>query len=330
MPRIFHDEDASPEALTGKRVAVIGYGNQGKSWALNLSDSGVDVRVGTVADTSRKEAQADGFEAHDIHDAVAGADVVCLLIPDEVMGEAIASSVAPALKPGATLCFASGYAVAFDEVKIPDGIDVVLVAPRMIGVGVRDSYVDGSGFIAFVGVERDATGGGWPIVLGIARALGALRRGSVEMTFLQEAQIDLFVEQGIAPALRKVWTDAAAVLLEAGIPLEAVLVEFYLSGEIERTYRAMREIGPTRQWQLHSQTSQYGTMSRASRFAGIDLATPMRTTIEEITSGAFAKEWAGVRADGYRRMKELYDAEGRDALMDFEDDVRKKFEPQAK
>ena len=160
------------------------------------------------------------------------ADVVCLLIPDEVMGDAVAASVAPSLKPGAAVCFASGYAIAFDEVKLPDANDVVLVAPRMIGVGVRDSYVDDSGFIAFVGVERDATGNAWAAALGVARALGALHRGSVEMTFRQEALIDLFVEQAIAPGLRKLWSDAAAVLLEAGIPLEAILAEFYLSGEI--------------------------------------------------------------------------------------------------
>src|SRR5207244_2350037 len=174
----------------------------------------------------------------------------------------VASSIAPALKSGAALCFASGYAVAFDEVKLPDGIDIVLVAPRMIGVGVRDSYVDGAGFIAFVGVERDATGDAWPVTLGIARGLGATRRGSVEMTCRQEALIDLFVEQAIAPALRKMWSDAAMVLLEAEIPLEAILVEFYLSGEIERTYRAMREMGHAKQWQLHSQQSEYGSMSR--------------------------------------------------------------------
>ena len=330
MTRIFHDADAPTEPLTGKRVAVIGYGNQGRAWALNLRDSGMDVRVGTVADASRKEAEADGFPAHEVPDAVREADVVCLLIPDEVMGEAVASNVAPALKQGAAVCFASGYAVAFDEVTLPESADVVLVAPRMIGVGVRDSYVDGTGFIAFVGVERDATGGAWPVALAIANGLGATRRGSVEMTFTQEALIDLFVEQGIAPALQKVWRDAAMVLLEAGIPLEAILVEFYLSGEIERTYRAMREVGPTRQWQFHSQTSQYGTMSRADRFADLDTAPRMRRALEEISSGAFAREWAAERASGYQRMKELREADGRDALMDLEDQVRATFEPKSR
>ncbi|MGH2726262.1 MAG: hypothetical protein ACRDKS_04720, partial [Actinomycetota bacterium] len=189
-------------------------------------------------------------------------------------------------------------------------------------------YQDGEGFIAFLGVERDASGDAWPIALGIARGVGATRRGCVEMTFAQEALIDLFVEQAIAPALQKVWRDAAMVLLERGIPLEAILAEFYLSGEIERTYRAMREIGPTKQWQFHSPTSQYGTMSRADRFNEVDIAERMRRAAEEIASGTFAKEWAAERAAGYPRFNELRSADGRDALMDLEDNVRSAFEPE--
>ena len=327
MARIFHDSDAPLDAIKDKTVAVIGYGNQGRAWALNLRDSKLNVIVGTVADASQQAAKDDGFPAHTVADAVAQADVVCLLIPDEVMGEAVAAHIKDALKPGAAVVFASGYAVAYDEVDLPDTVDVVMVAPRMIGVGVRDSYVDGSGFIAFAGVERDATGNAWEVVLGVARALGATKRGSVEMTFAQEATIDLFVEQGIAPALQKVWRDAAMVLLESGIPIEAILAEFYLSGEIERTYRAMRELGATKQWQLHSQTSQYGTASRAERYNEVDLASRMRIAIEEITSGAFAKEWAAERAAGYPKVKAMREAEGRDALMDFEDTVRRQFEP---
>ena len=327
MARIFHDTDAPLDPVQNKTVAVIGYGNQGRAWALNLRDSKLDVIVGTVADASQQAASDDGFPAHTVADAVAQADVICLLIPDEVMGEAVAAHIKDALKPGAAVVFASGYAVAYNEVDLPDTVDVVMVAPRMIGVGVRDSYVDGSGFIAFTGVERDATGNAWPVVLGVARALGATKRGSVEMTFAQEATIDLFVEQGIAPALQKVWRDAAMVLLEKGIPIEAILAEFYLSGEIERTYRAMRELGATKQWQLHSQTSQYGTASRAERYNDVDLASRMRIAIEEITSGAFAKEWAAERAAGYPKVKALREAEGRDALMDFEDSVRRQFEP---
>src|SRR5881296_3221677 len=183
MARVFKDADAPLAPLEGKRVAVIGYGNQGRAWAQNLRDSGVDVRVGTIGDASREAAVADGFEAHDVEEAARGADVVCLLIPDEVMGEVVAEQVGSALAPGDTLCFASGYAVAFGEVEVPPGVDVVMVAPRMLGVGVRETFVSGEGFVAFAGVEHDATGSAWPVCLAVARAIGATRRGCLELTF---------------------------------------------------------------------------------------------------------------------------------------------------
>jgi ketol-acid reductoisomerase len=329
MPRVFKDDDASLEPLDGRRVAVIGYGNQGASWAQNLRDSEVDVVVGTIGDASREAAASDGFSATEIPAAVGESAAVCLLIPDEVMGDVVAEHVAPNLAPGAALCFASGYAVAFGEVEVPDGVDVVMVAPRMLGVGVRETYLSGEGFIAFAGVERDATGRAWETTLAIARGIGATRRGCLEMSFQQEAVIDLFMEQAIAPALARVWGDGAVALLEAGLPLEAILVEFVLSGEVERTYRALREIGYARQAKLHSQTSQYGTLSRADRFAGLDVVSRMREVVNEITSGEFAKEWAAERAAGYPRMKELEAASPFGAVAEMQDQVRALFEPPA-
>lgn len=327
MPRIFRDADASLDPLAGKRVTVVGYGNQGRAWALNLRDSGLDVAVGTISDSSRAAAVDDGFPAHEIPEAVRGADAVCLLIPDEVMQEALARDVSPHLATGAAACFASGYAPAFGEAPLSEGVDVVMVAPRMLGVGVRETYLDGSGFVAFVGVERDATGRAWDTCLALARGIGATRRGALEMTPAQEALIDLFMEQGIAPALGAVWGQAALALLETGIPLEAILVEFYLSGEVERTYRALREIGYARQMTLHSQTSQYGTLSRADRFADLEAGPRMRAIIEEIRSGAFAKEWAQERAAGYPRLAELRKTDARQVLTAYEDEVRAKFAP---
>ena len=327
MATIYHDDDASNDALAGGRVAVIGYGNQGSAWAQNLRDSGVDVLVGTISDASQERAVADGFAAHDIPDAVTAAAVVCLLIPDEVMQEVVARDVAPNLQPDDAVCFASGYALAYDEVTIPDGVDVFLVAPRLLGVGVRESSVDGSGFIAFVGVEQDPSGHAKERCLAIARGIGATRRGALELDARAEAALDLFVEQAIAPALGQVWRDAALVLLEHGIPLEAVLVEFYLSGEVERTYKALREIGYVAQSRLHSATSHYGTLSRADRFADLDTKQRMAAVLDEITSGAFAKEWADERAAGYPRLRELEAADPRALLTEFEDQVRAAFSP---
>jgi ketol-acid reductoisomerase len=327
MAEVFKDADVPAGALDGRRVAVIGYGNQGRSWALNLRDSGVDVVVGTIGDDSRAAADSDGFPATDIPDAVRDARVVCLLIPDEVMGDVVRDHVAGGLAPGDALCFASGYAVAFGEVEIPEGVDVIMVAPRMLGVGVRETFQSGEGFIAFAGVETDASGKARDVCLGLAKALGATRRGCLELTFQQEAVIDLFMEQAIAPALARVWGDGASALLEAGLPLEAILVEFVLSGEVERTYRALREIGYARQSKLHSQTSQYGTLSRAERFADLDALSRMRETVREIQSGEFAAEWAAEREAGYPRMKALEEGGAMGAIADLQDQVRAMFEP---
>ena len=161
MPaRIYHDEDVQPRALSGKRIGVIGYGNQGRSPALNLRDSGLDVRVRGQRDTTLARAAAEGFATGDVAAIVADSDVVLMLIPDEVMPEVFEREVRPRLRGGACLDFASAYNVAFGLLEPPDHADVVMVAPRMIGPGVRDRYLDGRGFPSFVGVHLDAHGEG--------------------------------------------------------------------------------------------------------------------------------------------------------------------------
>src|SRR5689334_3229210 len=157
MTTVFHDEDADLATLAGNTIAVIGYGNQGRSQALNLRDSGLAVVVGNVADASRARAAADGFEVMDPGDAVGRADVVMLLVPDEVMPELYARDVAPRIRPGSCVVFASGYNVAFRLIVPAANLDVVLLAPRMIGPGVRDRYVERKGFPSFVAVHQDAT-----------------------------------------------------------------------------------------------------------------------------------------------------------------------------
>src|SRR5205823_163319 len=184
---IFHDEDADLAALGGSSVAVVGYGNQGRSWALNLRDSGLDVAVCVRADASRDQAIADGFTAGELADASA-ADVVCVLVPDDVIPSL------PLRRPddGLTI-LASGYTLAFDRFDPPG--DVGMVAPRMLGPEVRRCYEEGIGFITAVGVHRDATGSARERTLAVAKAVGGLRQGAVELTPRQEAVLDLGVEQ---------------------------------------------------------------------------------------------------------------------------------------
>jgi ketol-acid reductoisomerase len=294
MAKIYHEDDADLSVLSGTRIAVIGYGNQGRSQALNLRDSGLDVVIGNRADASQQQAVADGFEVLPVADACDRADLVMLLVPDEVMPQVYREDVAPGLRPGDTLCFASGYNVAFGLIEPPENVDVILVAPRMIGVGVRDRYVEGSGFPSFVGVHRDATGKALARMLALAKGLGSTRAGCIEMSMHDEASLDLFTEQGFGPAFGRVMMSAVELLVEAGYPPEAVLLELYLSGELAYSLEKIREVGMTRQMDFHSRTSQYGSITRGARFLELNgpIQEKMRDVLEEIRSGRFAEEWS--------------------------------------
>lgn len=291
--RIFHDEDADPGALAGRTVAVVGYGNQGRSQALNIRDAGLAVIVGNIRDESFERARADGFEALPIAEAARRADVILLLTPDEVMPRVYEEHVAPQLTPGKILDFASGYNVAFGRIVPPKDVDVILIAPRMIGPGVRDSVVAGRGFPSFVALHQDASGQGLARLLALARALGTTRAGCILMSMHDEASLDLFTEQAFGPAFGRVMLSAIETLVEAGYPPEAVLLELYLSGELIYSFQKILEVGMLRQMDYHSHTSQYGTMTRSARFADIDLASRMKAILREIQDGTFAAEWSG-------------------------------------
>ena len=302
---IYHDEDADLSLLRGSTVAVVGYGNQGRSQALNMRDSGVSVVVGNIRDQAHEAAEADGFEVLPIDEACRLADMVMLLIPDEVMPEVYEQKVAPMLSAGNLVCFASGYNVAFGLIEPDAGLDVVLVAPRMIGVGVRDAYLEGRGFPSFVGVHQDATGNAKARMLALCRGIGSTRGGCIEMSMKDEASLDLFTEQGFGPAWGRVLMSAVELLVEAGYPPEAVLVELYLSGELAYSLEKIREVGMLRQMDFHSQTSQYGSITRGARYLDLDgaLKQKMGAVLEEIRSGKFAEEWSGQQAQA----RELFD-----------------------
>ncbi|MHA1112158.1 MAG: NAD(P)-binding domain-containing protein, partial [Promethearchaeota archaeon] len=220
---VYLDDDGNTEALKGKTIAIIGYGNQGRSQALNLRDSGVEVVVGNIRDEYRKTAETDGFEVFEITEACTKADIMFLLLPDEVLPEIYSKHIENTLIDGNTLCFASGYNVAFNLIKIPKSLDVIMIAPRMIGVGVRETYLSGEGFYSFIAVEQDTTGNAKDTVLALTKALGSLKKGGIWVTFKQEAQLDLFNEQAFGPAFGRVLLTAISTLINNGLPPEAVL-----------------------------------------------------------------------------------------------------------
>ena len=299
MATIYYESDADPAVLGGQRIAVVGYGNQGRSWALNLRDSGCDVRVCVRRDETRAQADAEGFETADVA-ASADADVVCLLVPDDVI-----PGLALERPAGGLTIVASGYAPAFGRLRVAG--DVGLIAPRMLGPEVRRCYEEKVGFISAVGVHEDVTGDALRRTLAVAHVLGALRQGAIELTARQEAVLDLAVEQALSPALTRVQEAFVRTMLEHDIPLEAIMTEQILSGEVERTYRLVREIGYAKQMEFHSPTSQYGQLSRRSAYDALDFVPRMRELTDDIESGRFADEWDAEAASGYARLRELKD-----------------------
>jgi ketol-acid reductoisomerase len=293
---IYTRANADVSLLRGTRIAVLGYGNQGRAQALNLRDSGLDIVVGNRQDEYQKRARGDGFAVLDIPLAAKQAQVLFLLIPDEEMPVVFEKSVRPHLRPGATVVFASGYAVAFGLLTPPYDADVVLIAPRTIGVGVRERFLSREGFYTLIGIHQDSSGLARKRLLALTAAVSGLYKPAIEVSFLQEATLDLFNEQAFGPAFGRVLLSAIKVLLEAGLPPEAVLVEMYMSEEMADVYRTMARVGIIRQARLHSQTSQYGAMSRAVRFLDPGLPRKMRRIYREIASGAFAREWQKPRA----------------------------------
>ena len=319
MTDIHYESEGDLSLLEERPVAVVGYGNQGRSWALNLRDSGCDVRVCVRADETRERARADGFEPIDIEGA-SEADIICVLVPDDAIP---GLPLRPA--ESALTVVASGYTLAFERFAPPG--DVAMVAPRMLGPEVRRCYEEGVGFISAIGVHRDATGDALPRVLAVAKAIGALRQGALALTPRQEAILDLAVEQVLSPALTHVNQSFVIAMLEQGIPLEAVMTELFLSGEVERNYRLLREEGFVRQLDYHSPASQYGQLSRRGRFDHLDFATTMRGLVADITSSRFADEWDAEARAGHPTLAKLRDEHAGPGLREMEWDLRQRLGP---
>ena len=298
MARMYFDDDADIHHIEGRTVCIVGYGNQGRSQALNLWDSGLEVIVGSRRDQSYEMAQADGFEVFPVPEAVNKADIVFFLVPDEVMPKVFEEDVSPGLRAGDMLVFASGYNIAFDLISPRDDIDVVLIAPRMIGAGVRDTYLSGEGFPSLIAVHQAATDQAWERTLALCKGIGSTRMGVIESSFLEEATVDLFAEQvGYLYAVRRY----CEVLVEAGCSPEAVMLEFYASGEGIETAKAYRDIGLWDQITLHSRTSQYGqeVTARLSPEEEEAERTRLRRIISRIRDGSFAREWASEQQAGF-------------------------------
>jgi|SRR5215468_8463542 len=296
--KVYRAADAPPRALAGELVAVLGYGHLGRTAALNLRDSGIKVRVGNREDEYAEQARAEGFEVVPLAQAAAD-DVIFVLLPDEVIPEVFERDIAPALRPGSAIAFGSGYSLAFDLIQPPAFVDVLLVAPRMAGTTARARFTAGEGFWGCVGVEADRSGRARERMLGLAEGLGVLRAGAVEMTAKGEATLDLFVEQTVGALFGTAVMTAFEVGQEAGIPPEALVMEMYMSGEMENVFRAFREVGFFRSSGDHGPTAVYGGMMRTFEMDRDGIMTVFRSILEDIRTGGFARRFQEEASGGY-------------------------------
>jgi len=298
MSKMYYDKDCNCSLLTGKTVAVIGYGSQGHAHAQNLRDSGVSVVVGLYdGSRSAEAAKKDGFTVLNTADAVKSSDIVMMLVNDEKMRVIYESGVAPNLKPGMTLCFAHGFNVHFKQIVPPKEVNVIMIAPKGPGHTVRSQYIEGKGVPCLVAVENDASGGAKELALAYASAIGAGRGGILETTFKEETETDLFGEQcvlcGGVTALMKAGFDT---LVGAGYQPESAYFECI--HEMKLIIDLVIKGGLSFMRYSISDTAEYGDYCVGDRIITQSARDEMKKVLSEIQDGSFAKQWLKENADG--------------------------------
>jgi ketol-acid reductoisomerase len=279
------------DALDGRRVTIVGYGSQGHAHALNLRDSGVDVRVGLrKGSSSWAKAEAAGLSVQEVAEATRGADVVSILIPDTAQPGVYERDVAPNLKDGAALLFAHGFNVHFGEITPAESVDVVLVAPKSPGPMLRREYELGNGVPALIGVHQDATGRARTIALAYAHALGSARAGLMETSFAEETETDLFGEQAVlCGGLSALIQAGFETLVEAGYQPEVAYFECL--HEMKLIVDLAYEGGLSGMRERVSDTAEFGDYVSGPRVIGAESRAAMKEILAEIQSGAFARRW---------------------------------------
>lgn len=318
MAKIYYDEDADLSLVQDKCIAVLGYGNQGRSQALNMRDQGCkNVIVGNREDESYEQAKKDGFPVYSMEEAARLADVIFVLLPDEACPEIYTKQLKPNFKKGVILNFASGYNLTFHNIELPEDSDVVMAAPRMLGQGVREMYVSGEGYPAFLAVAQDVSGKALEYAKALCKAIGATKKGTVEGNINDETYLDLMTELGVLPLVYKVFAEAFKLETEMGHSEEAVLMEAYFSKEMAFLWEQAAERGLFRQLCLHSHTAQYAQLKRFGEGDNSMIRSFLKESYESIRSGEFNKEWQAEQTE--------YNLEHLDALREkaLETDVTK-------
>ena len=303
--KIYHDGDADLAPLKGKKIAIIGYGSQGHAHALNLRDSGMDVRVGLRPDSaSRPKAEKAGLRVVDTATAAREADVVMILVPDEQGGEIYENDIAPGLKAGKYLAFGHGFNIHYKKIVPPKDVNVFMVAPKGPGHLVRSEYEKGRGVPCLLAIAQDPSGDTREVGLAYAKAIGGTRAGVLETTFKEETETDLFGEQAVlCGGLTELIRAGFETLVEAGYSPE--MAYFECLHEVKLIVDLIYEGGIANMRYSISNTAEYGDMTRGRRVIGDETRKAMKALLGDIQSGKFADEWITEYRCGLPHFREL-------------------------
>ncbi len=302
--KLYSQKDVNKKALRGARIAVLGYGSQGRAHALNLKDSGFDVVAGVrKGGASWKKAKKDGLEVAEPAKAVVGADLIAMLVPD-LAQQALYEEVSGGIKKGATLLFALGFNVHFKLIKPRRDLDVVLIAPKGPGDLVRRQYQQGRGVPCLIAVAQDATGNAHARALAYAHGIGGTRGGVLDTTFAEETETDLFGEQAVlCGGATELVVKGFETLVEAGYQPEVAYYECL--HELKLIVDLLHEGGITKMHQFISDTAKYGDLTRGPRVVNEKTKTEMRKILKEIQTGKFARQWIEENRSGQKEYRKL-------------------------
>lgn len=329
--KIYHDEDADLNVLKGKKVAVLGYGAQGRAQALSFRDSGFDVTIGVRENgPSWKKAKEDGgMTVTTMDKAVKDADVVLMLLPDETQPDIYKEFVEPNLKKGAALDFAHGFAITYKLIVPPKDVDVIMMAPKAPGDAERQQFVEGFGVPALIAVHQDATGNAKKIALALAKGLGCTRAGTFEVdNFDYETKSDLFGEQAVeCGGLSKLIEEGFQTLVDQGFP--PIVAYFECCHENKLIIDLITQGGMAYMWNVCSNTAKYGGLTRRDKVINKDSVAGMKEIYREIDSGEFKTEWRQEWANGLKNLHAMMDDESKLQLEKTGAEVRALFQRKA-
>ena len=307
--QIYHDSDADIGLLKGKKIAVLGYGSQGRAQALCYRDSGLEITVGVREGKSFEKAKEDGFSPVSIAEATKDADVVMMMLPDEAQPDIYQNEIEPNLKKGIALEFAHGFSIVYGLIDPPKDADVIMLAPKGPGPMIRRIFERGYGVPAIISVHQDATGNAMNIVLALSKAMGCTKPGVFEATFEQETKTDLFGEQAVlCGGYTAMITMAFDVLVKRGYPPH--MAYFEVLHETKLVTDLVVERGLEGMWKAVSNTAEFGGLTRRDRVITEESRKGMESILDDIESGKFKDEWRAEYRNGLKNMRAMEKADG--------------------